>query len=442
MKRYTLILIVILLSASAVFAQDRADQSKITSAIEKYHDEIIQIRRTIHQNPELPNREFETAALVSEHLKKLGIEVYENVAHTGVVGILNGRNPGRVVALRGDMDALPIQEETDLPFKSQNDGVMHACGHDFHTAILLGAAKVLSELKNDFDGTVKFLFQPAEEGAPAGEEGGARLMIKENVLQNPAPEVIFGLHSGIGEGPGGISYNPGGTLASADGFKIVIKGKGTHAASPWAGKDPIVTASQVVMGLQNIRSRMTDTRKPLVISIGTIQGGTRSNIIPEEVTMTGTVRTHHPEMRQQAKPLMEQVIAGICQSYGCEYDFSYRYGAPVTFNNHDLTAWSVGILNDVLGADNVMLTEPHMGAEDFSFYAQKIPAFFYFLNCGAPEDGYIYPHHNPKFMLDEGAIPVGIRSLVTLAVNFLESNEEFELEYKSAPKKKMKKKKK
>ncbi|MCJ7681955.1 MAG: M20 family metallopeptidase, partial [Candidatus Aminicenantes bacterium] len=261
----------------------------------------------MHQNPERGNREFKTAALVAERLKSLGFEVTEGVAHTGVVAILHGRKPGRVVAVRADMDALPIQEKTDLSFKSQVEGVMHACGHDIHTTVGLGTAMVLAKLKDRFDGTVKFLFQPAEEGSPPGESGGAPLMVKEGVLDNPAPEVIFGLHVGSGLPVGMLAYTPEGALASNDMFEIIIIGKGVHASSPWGGVDPIVTAAQVVTALQNIRSRMTDTRIPFFISISMIHGGTAFNIIPEEVKMTGTIRAHDQAIRKTVKTMMRQV---------------------------------------------------------------------------------------------------------------------------------------
>jgi len=421
-----LIAIFLLLSVSVSFAQDKTGLAgEVRKKVAGISNELVQIRRQIHMNPELGNREFKTSALVAEELRKAGIDVTEKVAHTGVVGILHGKKSGRVVAVRADMDALPIQELTDLPFKSRVDGVMHACGHDMHTTILIGTARVLAGLKANFDGTVKFLFQPAEEGAPSGEKGGADYMIEEGVLGNPAPEVIFGLHMSAGDEVGTISYTPAGALASSDGFRIVIKGKGTHAAYPWEGKDPIVTASHVVLGLQNIRSRMTDTRKPIVVSIGMIRGGNRSNIIPEEVQLVGTVRTHDPQMRRNAKVLMEQIIAGICESYGCEYTFGYRFGAPVTYNNVKLTKWAVNIFEDLYGKERIVESSPHMGAEDFAYYGQQIPACFYFLGGGNKAKGYTYPGHNPHYAVDEDAITMGVESMVSLVLNFLKSKETF-----------------
>jgi len=424
MKR--LVVIVMLLMTSIASAQDVTEiRSEIRERIEKHKTEFIQIRRQIHQNPELGNREFETAALIAQHLKRIGYDVQENVAHTGVVAVMYGKKNGRVVALRADMDALPIIEQTDFPFKSQNEGVMHACGHDVHVTVGLGAATILSEMKDKLNGTVKFLFQPAEEGAPAGEGGGASMMIEEGALDNPAPEVIFGLHCGPDVEVGSLGYTLGGAMASSDGFSIVIKGKGTHAAYPWEGIDPIVIGSHVVIGLQNIRSRMTDTRKPVVVSVGMFQGGNRSNIIPMDARLVGTVRTHDQENREKVKELMEQIVSGICSSYGAEYEFNYRFGAPVTFNNHELCQWSAGVRQDVLGKEKVQQVLPSMGAEDFALYGQKIPAFFYWLGVRNESKGYTAPIHNPKFSVDEDAIPVGVEAMTNLAITFLNSDKKF-----------------
>jgi amidohydrolase len=387
--------------------------------------ELIQIRRHIHQNPEMGNREFKTAALVAEKLRELGIEIKEKVAHTGVVGILHGRKPGRTVAVRADMDALPLQEKTDLPFKSQVEGVMHACGHDIHTTIGLGTAMVLAASKDRWNGTVKFLFQPAEEGSPDGESGGASLMIKEGALENPAPEVILGLHVGSGLPVGCISYVSGGALASNDSFELVIKGRGVHASMPWGGVDSVVTASQVVIALQNIRSRMTDTRTPFVLSVSTIHGGTAFNIIPEEVKLVGTIRTHDKAIRARVHKLMDQVTAGVCQANGAEYTLNIREGAPVTYNHPGLTDWSVNILKELLGDRRVFSMPPVMGSEDFSYYSQKIPAFFYFLGISTADKKTHFPAHSPYFCADEGSIPVGVEAMTQLVLSYLNSDVSF-----------------
>ena len=387
--------------------------------------ELIEIRRQIHQNPELGNREFKTSALVAKKLKELGIAVQEKVAHTGVIGILQGRKPGRIVAVRADMDALPLQEKTDLPFKSQVDGVMHACGHDIHTTIGLGTAMVLAALQDRWEGTVKFLFQPAEEGSPPGESGGASLMIEEGALEDPSPEVIFGLHVGSGLPVGGISYVSGGALASNDSFEIVIKGRGVHASMPWGGVDSVVTASQVVIALQNIRSRMTDTRTPFVLSVSTIHGGTAFNIIPEEVKLVGTIRTHNKAIRARVHKLMDQVIAGVCQANGAEYTLNINQGAPVTYNHPGLTDWSVGVLKEFLGDKLVFSMPPVMGSEDFAFYSQKVPAFFYFLGITTADKKTHFPAHSPYFCADEGSIPVGVEAMTQLVLSYLDADVAF-----------------
>jgi len=414
----------LLVVACFAFAQTRGErEGQIQKAIEQITPELIEIRRHIHENPERGNREFKTAALVAERLKALGFTVTEKVAHTGVVGILEGNKPGRIVAVRADMDALPILEKADVPFKSKVDGVMHACGHDIHTTIALGTAMVLAGMKDSFNGTVKFLFQPAEEGSPAGESGGASLMIKEGVLTDPAPEVIFGLHVGSGLPVGMIAYVSGGALASNDSFEIVIQGKGVHASMPWGGVDSVVTASQVVMALQNIRSRMTDTRTPFVLSVSTIHGGTAFNIIPEEIKMTGTIRTHEKAIRAKVHRLMDQVIKGVCEANGAEYTLDIRPGAPVTYNHPELTGWSVKVLKTLMGDSRIMEMPPVMGSEDFAYYSQEIPAFFYFLGItDLKNKATSYPAHSPYFCADEGSIPVGVEAMVNLVLSYLESD--------------------
>jgi len=323
------------------------------------------------------------------------------------------------------MDALPIQEKTDLPFKSQNEGVMHACGHDIHTTVGLGTAMILAGLQDRLKGTVKFIFQPAEEGSPAGERGGASFMIAEKALEDPAPEAIFGLHVGSMMPVGLLAYTPGGALASNDSFEIIVKGKGVHASSPWGGIDPIVTASQVIIALQNIRSRMTDTRVPLVLSVSMIHGGTAFNIIPEDVKMVGTIRTHDRNIRTRIHKLMDQVIKGICDSAGATYTLRINQGAPVTYNHPKLTDWSVNILQQVIGKGRIIKTEPVMGSEDFAYYSQKIPAFFYFLGVSNNQKETHFPLHNPYFCADEKSLAVGVEAMVHLVLNYLISEETF-----------------
>src|SRR5204862_3173344 len=324
----------------------RMDQ-RIDDAAARVEQKVIACRRDIHEHPELGNREMRTAKLIADRLRELGIEVKENVAHTGVVGLLRGGKPGRVVGLRADMDALPVTEQVDLPFASkvrttyngQEVGVMHACGHDAHVAILLGVAEVLSGIRDQLSGTVKFLFQPAEEGAPSGEEGGAELMVKEGAFENPKPDAVFGLHVlGMAGTVGQIAYRPGGTLASADLLRITIKGKQTHGAVPWGGVDPIVVASQVVLGLQTISSRQLDiTKSPAIITIGSIHGGIRNNIIPDEVQMDGTIRAFSPEMQDEMQRRIRLTAESIAQSAGAtaKVDITRQY--PVTFNNPTLS---------------------------------------------------------------------------------------------------------
>jgi len=421
-----LIFITLIFFCSTLFAQLEPElKKKIKNEIAEIKSELIKIRRHIHQYPELGNREFKTAKLVAEELKNLGFQVKEKVAHTGVIGILEGKVKGRVVAVRADMDALPIQEDNNLPFKSKIDGVMHACGHDVHTTIGLGTAKVLSELRNQFNGTVKFLFQPAEEGHPEGEKGGADFMVEEGALKNPAPEIIFGLHVASDVEVGNIEYVPKGALASNDQFEIIIQGEGSHAASPWRGVDPIVISANVITAIQNIRSRMTDTRNPLVISVGIIEGGTAFNIIPDKVKLVGTIRTHNQELRGKVKKMLKKVVTGICNSMGAEAEIAIYPGAPVTYNNPELTEWSVNIFKDVFGEEKVNISEPSMGAEDFAYYTLEIPAFFYWLGVANKEKGYVYPVHNPKFKADEGAIEIGVEAMCNLVINFLKGNRKF-----------------
>ena len=392
---------------------------------------VVAWRRDIHQHPELGNSETRTAKLVADHLRALGLDVRTGVGKTGVVAVLRGGRPGPVVALRADMDALPVTEQVDLPFKStvrtkfngQDVGVMHACGHDMHVAMLLGAAEVLAGMKAQLPGTVKFIFQPAEEGPPAGETGGAKLMIAEGALANPAPAAIFGLHVGVTPRPAGhVSYRPMGAMAGADVMRVVVRGRQTHGAVPWAGVDPIVVAAQVVLGLQTVVSRQIDlTASPAVVTVGSIQGGVRNNIIPDSVVMLGTVRTFDLAMRDTIHARVRRTAELVAQASGATAEVSFVANAPVTFNDPTLTARMLPTLKRVAGEQNVSVSPQTTGAEDFGYFEQKVPGLFVFLGVvpkGA-DPKTVAPNHSPKFFADESAMPTGVRTLASLAVDFL-----------------------
>jgi amidohydrolase len=410
-------------------AKLRADVDKGAAAV---LPQVVAWRRDIHEHPELGNREFRTAALVAAQLKALGLTVRTGVGHTGVVGVLAGGKPGPVVALRADMDALPVTEQGSLPFKStvktqyngQEVGVMHACGHDNHVAILLGVATVLAGMKAELPGTVVFIFQPAEEGAPAGEEGGATLMIKEGALQNPSPEAVFGLHVWP-DAVGHVGFKPGTLMASAAGLKIVVHGKQTHGAQPWRGVDPIVVAAQIVLGLQTITSRQLDLRKgTAVITVGAINGGNRGNIIPDSVVLIGTVRTFVPGMEKDIADRIKRTAELIAQSAGATAETEVERGYNPTVNDPALVAKMTPSLRRVAGAANVNddIT-PVTPAEDFSAYAEKIPGMFFFLGIvpAGTDPLTAAPNHSPYFFADEAALPVGVRALASLAVDYLAS---------------------
>jgi amidohydrolase len=388
---------------------------------------VIAWRRDLHQHPELSNREFRTAALVAKELERLGLEVRTEVAHTGVVGVLRGARSEPVVALRADMDALPVTEELDLPFASKlrstylgrDVGVMHACGHDAHTALLLGVAELLAGLRERLPGSVVFLFQPAEEGPPPGEEGGARLMIAEGALENPAPQAVFGLHVVPQLTVGTIGYRSGGAMASSDRLRIVVRGQQTHAAYPWLGVDPIAVAARIVTALHAIPARQMDVRVPSVVSIGAIHGGVRNNIIPEEVELLGTIRALDPQARRELHRRVRKTAEMIAESAGARAEVEVRDGYPVTVNDPALTRRMVPTLERV--APRALEALPRTGAEDFSFYAQRIPGLYIWLGVRppevAPEDA--APNHSPRFFVDEGALPLGVRALAHLALDYL-----------------------
>ena len=397
---------------------------------------VIEWRRDIHRHPELGNRETRTAAKVAEHLRGLGIEVETGVAHTGVVGVLRGGRPGPVVALRADMDALPVTERVDLPFASretatyngQTVGVMHACGHDTHVAMLMGAAEVLAGMRDELAGTVKLLFQPAEEGPPEGEEGGAELMVAEGALSDPDVDVVFGLHIAADRDVGTIWTRPGGLMASADDFRIVVHGKQTHGSRPWSGVDPIVASALIVNGLQTIVSRQMElTENAAVVTVGSIHGGVRSNIIPERVEMVGTVRALDEAMREKIHQRVRRTAESIAESMGAraEVTIPLTTAYPVTVNDPDLLARMWPSLEAAAGAGNVHTANAITGAEDFSFFAREVPGLFFFLG-GKPLDvpaEEAAPHHTPDFFVDESGMRLGVRALVRLTLDYLAAEE-------------------
>ena len=393
--------------------------------------QLIAWRRDIHEHPELSNREFRTAKLVADHLRHLGFEVQQEVAHTGVVGVLKGGRKGGVVALRADMDGLPVVEKTGLPYASTQRseyegnevGVMHACGHDNHVAILMAAAEVLASMRADIPGTIKFIFQPAEEGAPKGEQGGADMMIAEGALMNPKPQAIFGLHIGQGGPAGTAMYREQGFMASAQRFDIHIEGKQTHGARPWAGIDPVVTAAQLINALQTIVSRQVDiTQHPAVVTVGSLHAGIRNNIVPERATLSGTIRTFDPGVRKQIHERIQRIAEHVGASQGAQVTVEIDPGVPVTYNDAELTQQVVPTLKRVYGDEQVVRSERVTGAEDFSFYQEEIPGFFFFIGARppeiAPEDA--IPNHSPYFYVDEAALLPAVKAMSLLALDYLE----------------------
>ena len=408
-------------------------QAKVDKQAREIEGKVIEWRRHFHQYPELSNREVKTAAIVADHLKKLGIEVQTGVAKTGVVGLLKTGKPGPVIALRADMDALPVTERNSLPYASkekavfndQETGVMHACGHDTHVAILMAVAEILSKNKSDLKGTVKFIFQPAEEGAPKGEEGGAELMVKEGVMENPKVDVVFGLHENAQLEVGKITYRPGGMFAGVSDMKITVTGRAAHGAEPWSSVDPIVVSSQIVGSLQTIVSRNVNiTENPAVVTIGAFHGGNRSNIISEQVEMLGTVRTLSDSDEKLVFNRIHQIVEKTAEAAGAtakvELPFSVHY--PVTFNNVALTDAMLPSLQSSAGAQNVILVPPETGSEDFSFFAQKAPGLFFYIG-GLPkgkDPKTSGGHHTPDFFLDESGFITGVNALCNLVFDYPE----------------------
>jgi len=393
---------------------------------------LIEWRHHIHENPELSNREFKTAEYVVKHLESLGIEVQTGVAHTGVVGLLKGNKKGKVVALRADMDALPVVERNNLPYKSkvrsifngQETGVMHACGHDTHVAILMGVAEVLSKNRN-FPGTIKFIFQPAEEGPPPGEKGGAKLMVEEGVLENPKVDAIFGLHINSGTHVGKITYKPGGMMAASQRFVINVKGKQAHGSTPWQSVDPIVASAQIINGLQTIISRESQlTKEGAVISVGSIHSGIRFNIIPESLEMIGTIRTLDRDMKELIRTRMEEMVPAIAKAFRAEATIDIQDGADITFNNELLTKKMIPTLQRVAGEKNVIEIKAITGAEDFSYFQNEVPGLFFFLG-GTPlsmKESEAPSHHTPSFEVDDAGMKLGVEALSNLAVDYLKMN--------------------
>jgi len=408
------------LLASAGTAVPDAAIAAATAAVTP---KVVETRRDLHRHPELSNREERTGRLVAERLRALGLdEVRHPVARTGVVGVLKGSRPGPVVALRADMDALPILEKRASPFKSENAGVMHACGHDAHTAMLLGAAEVLVGLKRQLSGTVVFLFQPAEEGAPAGEEGGAPLMVKEGALDDPKVQAIFGLHVGLGVDAGRVGWTDGPLMASSDAFTIEVKGKTVHGALPHEGLDPIPVAAEIIQALQVMVSRQVDAQDPKVLTIGRIQGGTRFNVIADRVTMDGTLRTLLPAVRADIKERMARIITSVAAAHGTTAELRYTHpGNDATVNDKALATASRPALARVFGAGNVEAIRPRMVAEDFSVYGARVPSLFLILGTRNRAKGIESLNHTEDFDVDEEALPLGVRALVTLAFEYLAS---------------------
>ena len=409
-----------------VTAQSSNLKALIDQRADELENQVIEWRRYFHENPELSNREFNTAKVVAEHLQSLGLTVETKVAVTGVVATLVGAKPGPVVALRADMDALPVLERVDIPFKSIAKGiyqgnevpVMHACGHDTHVAILMGVAQLLTEMKNELAGSVKFIFQPAEEGAPVGEEGGAKLMVEEGVLKNPDVDVIFGLHISDATPVGMINYRERGIMAAANSYKITVKGKQAHGSAPWVGVDPIVTTAQIINNIQTIVSRNLElTNQAAVVTVGQIHGGVRNNIIPEEVYMEGTIRTLDTDMRAKLFSRLETIVTKTAEANGAEAILDIREGYPVTYNDPELTTMMAPTLKAVAGSENVNYINAITGAEDFSFFQEQVPGLYFFIG-GLPPDGTPAGHHTPDFYIDEAGMKLGVRAMANLVIDY------------------------
>jgi amidohydrolase len=423
---FALVLALTASSASAASPAGSPLDARIDQEAQKVAPQLVELRHRIHQNPELSNRESQTAELVATYLRGLGLEARTGIAKTGVVALLKGGKPGPLIAVRADMDALPVTEQTDLPFKStkkdtflgQEVGVAHACGHDIHTTVELGVAAVLSSIRQDLPGSVLFIFQPAEEGPPPGEKGGASLMLEEGLFRENKPKAVFGLHSFPELNVGQVGFNPGPTMAAVDQFRIKIHGKQSHGAYPHLSIDPIVTGAEAVVALQTIRSRNLSPFEPSVITVGIFRGGERFNIIPGEVMLEGTVRTYNPEVRAAVERRMREILDGVTRANGATFEMEYQKNAPATVNDPALSQEVRPLLERIAGADNVKIVEPSMAGEDFAYFANEVPGFFYRLGVlkpGTTSGGL----HTPTFRGDDGAVPVGIRVMSRLLVDYL-----------------------
>ena len=417
------LLALLLLASFSVSSQNSLEQDIIDIEYK-----LIEWRHDFHQNPELSNREFKTAEKIAAHLKSLGLEVETNVAKTGVVGILKGNNPGKVVAIRADIDALPVTERNDLPFKSEvkttflntETGVMHACGHDTHISILMATAEVFSKHKDKINGTIKFIFQPAEEGPPPGEEGGAKLMIKEGVLDNPKVDAIFGLHINSQTPVGVIKYKTGGIMASVERFVVNVKGKQTHGSQPWSGVDPILISAKIIDGFQTIISREAKlTDEAAVITVGKITSGTRFNIIPESAEMIGTVRTLDSEMRLQIMKRMNEMATDIAKAYGGSATIEWQNNTVVTNNDPELTMQILPSIQKVAGEENVQIMKATTGGEDFSYFQEKVPGVYFFLGGMTPGNKESFPHHTPDFKIDDRSMLLGVKAFTQITLDYL-----------------------
>ncbi|MCL1079825.1 amidohydrolase [Parashewanella spongiae] len=422
-----LLIVTALLAQSATFIAAPSFANQAKSLTEMIEPKVIALRRQLHQHPELSNREFETSKLVASELKKLGLEVQTGIAHTGVVAILKGGKPGPFIGLRADMDALPVTEQLDLPFASKaiakyrgkDVGVMHACGHDTHVAMLLGVASNLSKIKEQLAGDVMFIFQPAEEGAPAGEEGGAELMLKQGLFSKRKPDRVFGMHVTSSMHSGTIALRSGPAMASEDSFTIKVEGKQTHGSRPWQGVDPIVASAQVINAVQTIISRQVDvTKAPAVVSFGAINGGIRSNIIPDEVELIGTIRTFDQDMRADIKKRLAEIASNAAQIVGASATTEIDHGYPVTVNNHELVTEMRPVIRSVVGDTNLIEPSLITGAEDFSYYALETPGLFFFLGVTPLEQDLstVASNHSPKFYVDESALKVGVEAMTKVAM--------------------------
>ena len=416
-------LIALLLLVNGLTAQQSIQQD-----ILEIEGKLIEWRRDFHQNPELSNREFKTAEKIAKHLTDIGLQVETNIAKTGVVAILEGDQPGKVIAIRADIDGLPVTERNDLDFKSEvkttflntETGVMHACGHDTHIAILMATAEVLSKHKDKIKGRIKFIFQPAEEGPPPGEEGGAKLMIKEGVLEKPKVDAIFGLHIDSQTPVGTIKYKTGGIMASVERFVINVRGKQTHGSQPWSGVDPILISAKIIDGLQTIISREADlTNEAAVITVGKITSGTRFNIIPESSEMIGTVRTLDPKMREMIEKRMKDMVEGIAKAYGGEASIIFQNNTSITYNDEELTARILPSLQTVAGEENVIIMKATTGGEDFSFFQEKVPGVYFFLGGMTAGNSESFPHHTPDFMIDESGLLLGVKAFTQISIDYL-----------------------